>query len=60
MCNPGRQKPTHLILSDKQGEFYCLEVNPMPGYHGYDHQLNFAISDSLGALLSTPGSLAYR
>jgi len=40
------------IQSDDDGEFYCLEVNPMPGYHGYDLTLNGAISHSLGDLLS--------
>jgi hypothetical protein len=40
-----------LVQSD-DGEFYCLEVNPMPGYSGYDHTLDYAISDSLGTLLS--------
>jgi glutathione synthase/RimK-type ligase-like ATP-grasp enzyme len=33
------------------GTFYCLEVNPMPGYHGYDLTLSYAISESLGDLL---------
>ncbi len=42
-----------LIQAQDDGDFYCLEVNPMPGYHGYDLTLNHAISDSLGALLSS-------
>jgi glutathione synthase/RimK-type ligase-like ATP-grasp enzyme len=40
------------VRSDEDGEFYCLEVNPMPGYHGYDLALNHKISENLGALLS--------
>jgi glutathione synthase/RimK-type ligase-like ATP-grasp enzyme len=39
------------VQSDHDHEFYCLEVNPMPGYHGYDLTLGYAISDSLGSLL---------
>ena len=42
-----------LIHSDDDNAYYCLEVNPMPGYHGYDLTLDYAISDSLGELLST-------
>jgi len=42
-----------LIVSDDDGTFLCLEVNPMPGYHGYDLSLNYVISKSLGALLAT-------
>lgn len=41
-----------LIRSEDEGGFYCLEVNPMPGYHGYDLTLNHEISGSLGALLN--------
>ncbi len=39
------------VLSEVDGEYYCLEVNPMPGYHGYDLTLQGAISRSLCALL---------
>ena len=43
------------VLSDKDGEYYCLEVNPMPGYHGYDLTLNGAISEALCTLLASHG-----
>lgn len=41
-----------LIRDDRDGKFFCLEVNPMPGYHGYDLTLDHAISRSLGELLA--------
>jgi glutathione synthase/RimK-type ligase-like ATP-grasp enzyme len=41
------------VRSQENGEFYCLEVNPMPGYHGYDLALNGEISESLGELLAS-------
>jgi glutathione synthase/RimK-type ligase-like ATP-grasp enzyme len=40
------------ILSDHDDAYYCLEVNPMPGYAGYDLTLNYEISNSLGEVLS--------
>lgn len=39
------------VRSAQDGTFYCLEVNPMPGYHGYDLTLRGEISHSLGDLL---------
>lgn len=39
-------------ISSRDRSFYCLEVNPMPGYHGYDLTLNGSISGALGELLS--------
>lgn len=41
-----------LVVGDDDGEYYCLEVNPMPGYHGYDLTLGGAISQSLCAELA--------
>jgi glutathione synthase/RimK-type ligase-like ATP-grasp enzyme len=41
------------FIRAENGEFYCLEVNPMPGYHGYDLTLNGEISTSLGELLAS-------
>ncbi|AFY31478.1 RimK family alpha-L-glutamate ligase [Calothrix sp. PCC 7507] len=32
-------------------QFWCLEVNPMPGYDGYDKRANGRITDSLLAML---------
>lgn len=40
-----------LLHSDDDNEFYALEVNPMPGYHSYDHAASFAISRGLCELL---------
>jgi ATP-grasp domain-containing protein len=40
-----------LLHSDDDDEFYALEVNPMPGYHSYDHAASFAISRGLCELL---------
>ena len=33
------------------GEFWCLEVNPMPGYNSYDSRLGGRITNSLIAVL---------
>ncbi|MEZ4294092.1 MAG: ATP-grasp domain-containing protein [Polyangiaceae bacterium] len=44
------------LLLDADGELHCLEVNPMPGYSGYDHTLGGEISRSLGALLHAAGN----
>ncbi|MEV3984084.1 hypothetical protein [Nonomuraea sp. NPDC049758] len=35
----------------RTGKWYCLEVNPMPGYSGYDRKLSGAISAALVRLL---------
>jgi len=48
------------VLSDADGEYYCLEVNPMPGYHGYDLTLNGAISEGLCAFLGSRHALPER
>jgi glutathione synthase/RimK-type ligase-like ATP-grasp enzyme len=32
---------------DKDGSYWCLEANPMPGYDGYDRRLNGRITESL-------------
>lgn len=32
---------------DEEGQYWCLEVNPMPGYDGYDRRSNGEISKSL-------------
>jgi len=39
------------LESRSNGELFCLEVNPMPGYHGYDLTLDHEISASLVAHL---------
>ncbi len=44
------------IRSDEDDQYYCLEVNPMPGYHGYDLTLGGQISRRLGDLLASPPS----
>jgi glutathione synthase/RimK-type ligase-like ATP-grasp enzyme len=36
----------------EQGEYWCLEANPMPGYDGYDRRLYGRITDSLLELLN--------
>jgi hypothetical protein len=36
---------------DAEGTYWCLEVNPMPGYDGYDRRLGHCITDSLLGLL---------
>lgn len=36
---------------DREGIYWCLECNPMPGYSFYDNVCNGLISDSLIALL---------
>jgi glutathione synthase/RimK-type ligase-like ATP-grasp enzyme len=36
---------------DIQGDWNCLEINPMPGYSGYDSVLDGAISSALVELL---------
>jgi glutathione synthase/RimK-type ligase-like ATP-grasp enzyme len=41
------------VRSRIDGEMYCLEVNPMPGYHGYDLTLDYEISATLIELLDT-------
>jgi glutathione synthase/RimK-type ligase-like ATP-grasp enzyme len=41
------------VESRSDGELFCLEVNPMPGYHGYDLTLDHEISTSLIALLAS-------
>jgi hypothetical protein len=33
------------------GRYYCLEANPMPGYHGYDRRLGRRITRSLFRVL---------
>lgn len=38
------------FILTEDSQYYCLEVNPMPGYHGYDRCLRLAISDDLAAL----------
>lgn len=45
------------FLLTSEGEYYCLEVNPMPGYHGYDRTLRLAISDDLGSALANAETL---
>ena len=37
---------------DEQGNYWMLEVNPMPGYDGYDRRLGGCISQSLVHLLT--------
>jgi hypothetical protein len=37
---------------DRDGTYWCLECNPMPGYSFYDRVCNGAISDALIKLLS--------
>jgi glutathione synthase/RimK-type ligase-like ATP-grasp enzyme len=32
---------------DHEGRYWCLEANPMPGYHGYDARLDHRISTAL-------------
>lgn len=36
---------------DRDGQYWCLEVNPMPGYDSYDKRLGGSISESLIFLL---------
>ena len=38
---------------DHDGNFWCLEVNSMPGYSGYDIELNGAISRALVSALKS-------
>lgn len=38
---------------DREGRFWCLEANPMPGYDGYDTRADGAISRSLVARLTS-------
>lgn len=40
------------------GTYWCLEVNPMPGYDGYDHRLGNRISDSLFDQLTAPNPIS--
>ena len=35
-----------------EGEYFCLEANPMPGYDGYDRRCNYKITDLLIDYLS--------
>ena len=39
------------------GEYWCLEANPMPGYDGYDRRCDRQISQLLVELLSSPEKL---
>ena len=39
------------VQMQSTGDYVCLEINPMPGYHGYDLTLDYGISASLGELL---------
>ncbi len=36
---------------DEEGNYWCLEANPMPGYDGYDRRLGGVITDALLAVL---------
>jgi len=40
---------------DRDGTYWCLECNPMPGYTFYDRVCDGAISDALIDELSSPG-----
>jgi len=37
---------------DRAGRWWCLEANPMPGYHGYDRRCGGAITRALCRLLA--------
>ncbi len=39
------------------GDYWCLEANPMPGYDGYDRRCDGQISQLLIELLSSPSKL---
>jgi D-alanine-D-alanine ligase-like ATP-grasp enzyme len=39
---------------DAAGQYWCLEVNPMPGYGCYDRRCDGAISTELLRYLSDP------
>jgi hypothetical protein len=39
---------------DREGRYWCLECNPMPGYSHYDRVCDFRISDALIQVLRQP------
>ena len=41
----------------EDGTWYCLEVNPMPGYEPYDRRLGRRISRALATLLTRPTAI---